>query len=426
MGLLVFVSALTVAISSMCSLFEAALYSTRMGALDQAARSSGRRRHLAQRLILMKSNIAEPTSAILILNTVANTAGATVCGMYAAQVLGVSWVPAFSAVLTVAVLFVGEILPKTYGATHWQSMWPLIVWPLGLMRTILKPFIVVTQAFATFFTGRHGSPAVTEGEIQGAIRLGRKAGELSASELQLLSAVFHFDETLTRQIMVPRREVEIVDVRWSLAQCLDIVKRTHHTRYPLCNGSLDQVVGLVHLKDLVGVTEGEEDLASVARPLRHVPETLPISRLLREMQSTHQHMVLVDDEYGTVVGLATLENVIEQLVGAVQDEFDIESPDIVPEEQGSYKVKGHLPIERINRELRLELSSRGVDSLSGLLVIETNRLLKVGDEVALPGATAEVLEAQAGRALVVRIRRTRHGESPASVEAEHADSTESG
>jgi CBS domain containing-hemolysin-like protein len=205
------------------------------------------------------------------------------------------------------------------------------------MRTSLRPLIRVTQAFAMFFSGRHGAPAVTEGEIQGAIRLGRTAGELSASELQLLSAVFHFDETLTRQIMVPRGEVEIFDARWSLSKCLELVKRSRHTRYPLCNGSLDEAVGLIHLKDLLGgASEDAVDLPSIARPLRHVPETLPISRLLREMQITHQHMALVDDEYGTVVGLITLENVVEQLVGAVQDEFDTESPDVVPEELDSF------------------------------------------------------------------------------------------
>jgi CBS domain containing-hemolysin-like protein len=407
MGLLFAVAALTIFVSSMCSLLEAALYSTRIGALDDLARSDSKRGELAQRLIHMKANIAEPTSAILILNTVANTAGATICGMYAARVLGTSWVPAFSIGLTMAVLFVGEILPKTYGATHWRSIWHLIVLPLTVMRTGLHPLIRITQAFATFFTGRHGAPAVTEGEIQGAIRLGRKAGELSASELQLLNAVFHFDETLTRQIMVPRREVEIFDTSWPLSTCLEVAKRTQHTRYPLCNGSLDEAVGLVHLKDLLGVaSDAPLELASIARPLRHVPETLPISRLLREMQSTHQHMALVDDEYGTVVGLITLENVVEQLVGAVQDEFDTESPDIVPEEQDSFKVKGHLSIERINRELGLELYSRGVDSLSGLLVSEMNRLLKVGDQVALQGVTAEVIEERGGRALMVRIRRS--------------------
>jgi len=407
MWLLIAVAALTVLISSMCSLFEATLYSTRMGALE-AAHAEGRHRGLAERFLLMKREIAVPTSAILILNTIANTAGATICGMLAAQVLGVSHVPLFSVGLTLAILFVGEILPKTYGATHWRQIWHLIVWPLKLMERGLYPLIFITQRFSLLFTGKHGAPAVTEDEIEATIRLGRQEGELSSSELQLLSAVFRFDETLTRQVMMPRRDVVFFDVDWPLAQCLEIAKRTQHTRYPLCRGSLDDSVGLVHIKDLVGVPPEEPfDLTAIARPLRHVPESLPISRLLREMQSTHQHMALVDDEYGTVVGLITLENVFEQIVGAVQDEFDMEAPEIVPEGPNTYRVQGHLPIDRVNRELNLELPSpEGVDSVSGLMVSELKRLLRVGDEVPLEGAVAEVVEVQAGRATVVRLRKT--------------------
>jgi CBS domain containing-hemolysin-like protein len=406
MSALVMIAILTVLVSSMCSLFEATLYSTRMGALE-AASAEGRHRGLAERFIRMKSNIAEPTSAILILNTVANTAGATVCGMYALQVLGAQWVPAFSVILTLAILFVGEILPKTYGALHWRSLWHLTVWPLAVMQRGLAPMVRVTQGFAQLFTGTKSSPIVTAGEIQATIRLGRKAGEISPSELALLSSIFHFDETLTRQVMVPRGEVVFFDVHWPLSKCIAVAKESKHTRYPLCANSLDQAVGLVHLKDLLGMPADRElDLRSVARPLRHVPDTLSISRLMREMQSSRQHMAVVDDEYGTAVGIITMENVLEQIVGAVQDEFDAESPEIVPEEPDVFRVQGHLPIDRINRDLGLELYSHEADSLSGLLVLQTNRLLKVGDKVQLRGANAEVLEVQGGRATLVRIRLT--------------------
>ena len=404
MTILFVVAAVTVLVSSLCSLFEATLYSTRMGALE-AEKAGGKNADLADRFIEMKSNIAQPTSAILILNTIANTAGATVCGMYAARVLGVDWVPAFSVGLTLAILFVGEILPKTIGATRWKSLWRPIVWPLVFLRTVLWPIIRVTQAFANLFNTQHGAPAITEGEIQANIRLGGKEGELSASELQLLNAVFEFDDTLTRQVMTPRRDVAFLSLEWSIEKCFDVAKQTRHTRFPLCTGSLDQTVGLVHVKDLLGMASDHDvDLRAVARPLRHVPETLPISRLMREMQSTRQHMALVDDEHGSVVGMVTLENVVEQIVGAVQDEFDSEPPEVVPDGTGVYKVRGQLPIERVNRELGLDLSSHGVDTLSGLLVSHLGRLLKAGDEVKLEGAVAEVLEEQAGRATIIRLK----------------------
>ena len=404
MTMLVIVAGLTVLVSSMCSLFEATLYSTRLGALE-AEKATGKYARRADRLIAMKTNIVQPTSAILVLNTIANTAGATLCGMYALQLLGATWVPVFSAGLTVGILFVGEILPKTYGATHWRTTWRLIVWPLALMQRVLSPIIRLTQVFARCFTGNPNAATVTEDEIKADVQLGREVGELSTSEQQLINAVFHFDDMLTRQVMVARRDVVFLDAQWPLDKCLAVVKETRHTRFPLCNGSLDEAIGLIHVKDLPGIIDGGGGtLESIARPLRHVPETLPLSRLLREMQNTRQHMALVDDEYGLVVGVITMENIIEQIVGSVQDEFDSELPDIVPEGLNVFNVRGQLPIERVNRELGLDLYASDVDTLSGLLVSRMNRLLKVGDRIRLRDAVAEVIEEEDGRATRVRIR----------------------
>lgn len=403
MTLLILVAVLTILISGICSLLEATLYSTRIGALE-AEKSGGKRSVRAGRLMDMKSEIARPTSAILVLNTIANTAGAAFCGVLAAAVLGTQWVLPFAVLLTVLILFLGEILPKTIGATHWRGIWHLIVWPLTVMQKALAPVIWITQRFANLFSSSQGVPAVTEDEIQASIELGAKEGELSPSEMQLLNAVFRFDETLTRQVMVPRRDVVFLDVDWPLGKGFEVAKQSRHTRFPLCEGSLDSVVGLVHVKDLVGVASDQDvDLRSVSRPLAHIPETLPISQLLRQMQSSHQHMALVDDEYGAVVGIVTMENVVEQIVGAVQDEFDSESPEIVSEGGGVYKVSGQLPLERINRELGLDLESHDVDSLSGLLVSRLNRLALAGDKVKLQGAVAHVIEEQDGRATLVRI-----------------------
>ncbi len=404
MTLLLLCVALTVFISAVCSLFEATLYSTRIGALE-AEKASGKHPRLAGRLIGMKSAIARPTSAILVLNTVANTAGATLCGMLITTSLGEQSVLPFTLLLTLLILFVGEILPKTFGATYWSRIWPVIVWPLTILEKALTPVIWVTQSFADLFSSSKGTPSVTEGEIQASIALGRREGELSAAEMRLLTAVFRFDDMVTRQVMVPRRDVVVIDADCPLERALSVAKQTRHTRFPLCEGSLDKVIGLVHVKDLVGVAPDRDiDLRSVSRPLRHVPETLPISRLLGEMQSTHQHMAVVDDEYGSVVGIVTMENVVEQIVGSVQDEFDSELPEIVPEGKGVFRVSGQLPLDTVNRELGLELESQEVDSLSGLLVSHLNRLARTGDEVSLEGAVAEVVEEQGGRATQVRIR----------------------
>ncbi|MBI1354003.1 MAG: DUF21 domain-containing protein [Acidobacteria bacterium] len=403
MTILIIVVAATVLISAMCSLFEATLYSTRVGLLEAEA-AGGRHARAARRMLDLKRRIAQPTAAILVLNTIANTAGAAVAGMVATDVLGPQLIVAFSIGLTVLILFIGEILPKTYGATAWRSAWPFVVWPLSFLRRALAPAIWLTQKVSDLIAGDQGSTNVTEDEIQAVIRMGGSEGELSPSELQLLTAVFHFDETVVRQVMLPRREVVYFDIGQTLPECLEIVRRTRHTRYPICHGSLDSISGLVHIKDLLGVQASEDfDLEEIARPLRTVPDTLGISKLLRQMQSARQHMVAVVDEYGTVVGIVTMENIFEQLVGAVRDEFDEEAPDIVPEQEGVYKVRGHLQLDRLNRELGLDLSSEEVDTISGLVAERIGRLPRAGDEIVVDGLTIEIVETQAGRATWVRL-----------------------
>jgi putative hemolysin len=405
MTILILVVGATVLVSAVCSLLEAILYSTRQGVLE-AESADGRHAKAAQRMLDLKHNVAEPTSAILILNTLANTGGAAVAGMYAAEALGAQNVPAFSAVLTLVILLLSEIVPKTLGATSWRSIWPYAVWPIAFMRKALRPAVWLTRKLADLLTRGKAHEAVTEEEVQAVIRMGGAAGELSAGELQLLTNVFHFDETFARQVMLPRREIDFIDVDASLPECLEIVKQTRHTRYPICDGSLDNVLGLVHIKDLIGMSADESfDLRAFMRPLRAVPDTIPISKLLRQMQSLRQHMAVVHDEYGSLVGLITLENIIEQLIGAVRDEFDEETPDIIPEEEGVFKVRGSLPLDRINRDLDLDLSSEEIDSISGLVTEKIGRMLRAGDEVELEGRVhAEVLDTQAGRAIWVRLR----------------------
>ncbi len=403
MTALLIIVTVTLLVSAACSLFEATLYSTRIGALE-AALASGRHARPAKRFLQMKENIASPTSAILILNTIANTAGATLAGMVAADQLGAQALLPVSAGLTLGILFLSEILPKTIGATRWHGLWPYIVWPLTTIERLLRPLIYVTRKFSDVFTGGAGAPSVTEDEIQATIHLGGKEGELTRNEMQLISAVFKFDEMVVRQILVPRREVDFLKTDQSLDEVLETVERSGHTRYPVCQDSLEDVVGLLHIKDLVKSAGAETPAwAEMLRPIRSVPETMPVSRLMRQMQRTRQHMAIVLDEHGTAVGIVTLENVLEQIVGSVQDEFDTEAPDFATEGRDRYLVAGSLPIERINEKLGLDLYAADVDTLAGLISSRLGRLPKVGDTLEAPGVKIQVLEIREDHPAQVRL-----------------------
>ena len=271
------------------------------------------------------------------------------------------------------------------------------------MLTILKPFVWMTERFASFITGGRSSQSTTEDEVLATIQMGARHGALNENELRLLTAVFLFDETLVCDVLIPRPEVAALDADWPMSRCMEVIRGSKHSRYPLYKETLDDAVGILHVKDLIGLDADDSPPRELARPLLHVPETQSVADLLRQMQASKHHMALVHDERGTVVGAVTLENLVELIVGAVQDEFDEEEPEWSAESPGVYRLSGQMPLARIDKELDLKLDDPGVDTVAGLVIKELGRLAKVGDEVQVEGASVEVLEVKGFRASLVRL-----------------------
>ena len=212
-------------------------------------------------------------------------------------------------------------------------------------------------------TGADQEAPHSEQEIRALLHDAHTRGNLTRSEHRLLNAVFEFDDMICRHIMLPRSDVEFFDVNHSVAECIALARRTKHTRYPVCDGSLDEVLGVVHVKDLVGVNVTESfDWKSIMRPPRKVPENLPISKLLRHFQASHQLLAFVIDEYGTVIGVVTLENVLEQIIGDVEDEFDTEQTNIVPDGPDEWIVLGSTPVDDVERRLGIPYGEAEVDT----------------------------------------------------------------
>jgi CBS domain containing-hemolysin-like protein len=244
----------------------------------------------------------------------------------------------------------------------------------------------------------------SEDEIKSLLRLAHQHGELSRSEHRLINAVFEFDDTVCRRVMQPRSEIIYFDNNLPPAECVALAKKSKHSRYPVCDGSLDKIKGVVHIKDLIGITGAENNiLQSITRPAQFVPETLRISCLLRQFQETHQHLAFVVEEYGTIVGCVTLEDVLGQIVGPVEDEFDTESPEIESAGPGQFNILGRTSLATINRQLKLQLVSTEAETLSGLLMEKADRVAKVGDRLELEGAEDEVLEMKGSRASRIRL-----------------------
>lgn len=327
---------------------------------------------------------------------------------------------AFSAI-TALHLVVGEQFPKIFAIRRPEKMLLWCAAPLKFFYIILYPFLALLNITTSFLlklvgiTGasEHDGPS-TEAEIRALLREAHIHGNLTRNEHSLINNVFEFDDLIVRRVMVPRGEVAFFDVNQPLSEIVQQVRRSKHTRYPVCDGSLDHVLGVAHIKDLLGFSPDSDafDIQSVMRPPKKVPETMPISRVLRHFQATHQLLAFVVDEHGLITGIVTLENVLERIVGSVEDEFDTEQPNVVPTGPDEFIVDGSTPLAEARDEIGIPLQeSVQADTVNGLLMDQHQKILTQGDVVELRGATAEVLEVKRDRATKVRFRLAANEES---------------
>jgi magnesium and cobalt exporter, CNNM family len=312
-------------------------------------------------------------------------------------------------IITTLHIVIGEQAPKSWAIRSAETAALAISLPLMLFYRVTYPVIWLLNHAANFALRLVGVQPVSEEELgqdEGELRLLlASAGDarLSKQKRELLDNIFELSDRVARQIMLPRGDVVYLSTTRSLAENLAVARDSGHTRFPLCEGDLDHAVGLVHIKDLFRAAETLTSLEQVARELAFVPETLRLDRLLRRMRAERLHMAAVVDEYGGVAGIVTMENVIEEIVGSIQDEFDLEKPELVKKGKGDYVISGGMLVDDLEQALGLELSDRDEDTIGGVVLSELGRPPVLGDRVVLGPAAIEVLDLEGARITSVRI-----------------------
>jgi len=254
--------------------------------------------------------------------------------------------------------------------------------------------------------GLKEGPFVSEEELLAVAAEAAESNQIEASERQLIESIIEFGDTVVREVMVPRPDMVVVESDFRAEDVMEVVLLNGYSRLPVLGEGIDDVIGLVFAKDLMRAErDGRENepVANFVRPAKAVPETKPVSELLREMQADKFHMAIVIDEYGGTAGVVTLEDLIEELVGEIVDEFDTEDARIEPLAGGGVQVNGSLSIDDANDLLRVELPEGDYDTVSGLVLSLLNRLAVVGDEVEVPGVRLRVERVQGRRIVRVRI-----------------------
>lgn len=331
----------------------------------------------------------------------------TLAGLHSGAFLHtVSFTLAF-ALITATVLIVGEIAPKLLGLRRTELVALSMAVPVHGLARLTKPLLSTMNRIASGLLHAFGVgeadpeyTAMDSDEMRIFLSQSATFGRLSVTKRRMIENVIDFAEHTAKQIMIPRDQIDFLSLESSVEENLAIIGRTAHTRYPLCESGLDSVVGMIHLKDLflrASTVQTSDDLRLIQHDMLFVPETQPIDVLQRTFQRRHAHMAIVVDEYGVPTGLVTLEDVLEELVGEIQDEFDLdEEPKIIHSPDGLL-VDGMLLVDDLSRELEMTVPETEDDTIGGYVTTALGKIARVGDRFSLGKFEGRVVEMQGRR-----------------------------
>lgn len=276
---------------------------------------------------------------------------------------------------------IGELAPKTIAIQKSEAVVLFLAKPLTLFYKVMYPFIWLLNGSARQFTRLFGFKPIdghevahTEEELRLILSESYKSGEINQSEMTYVNNIFEFDERLAKEIMVPRTEMICFYKEDSFEKNIEVVYKGQFTRYPVADGDKDQIIGLINIKELFTGKFDREKPTSIdqyIRPVIHVSEATPIKKLLIKMQKERIHMAIVNDEYGGTAGLVTVEDILEEIVGEIRDEFDVnESPLIEKKSDSAIVVSGKLQLDDINNLLDIHLEDEDIDTIGGWIFTE--------------------------------------------------------
>jgi CBS domain containing-hemolysin-like protein len=326
------------------------------------------------------------------------------------------------AIVTGLHMTLGEQVPKLWAIHHAEQTALSVAYPLRLFTNVLRPVIWLLNAISNAMLRLAGLSAAqiaeasshSAQEIKWILAQSGDAGHLQPRQVELARNVIEIIDLQARHILVPRVDVVFLSLQNSLEENLRIVRESGHSRFPLCNVGLDTVQGIVHAKEvLLALAEDRTpDLKAFAREALFVPDSQPLSRLILQLQRTGRHCCVVVDEHGTAIGLAFLEDALEEIVGPIRDEFDPVPEDVTRLPSGAVELPGNLPLPEAVDLLQLKDLEEEADTIGGLIVAQLGRLARQGDTIEIPGYRVSVLEVVRRRVARLRFEPCEHAPAP--------------
>ena len=403
MALLLWVLGISLFVSSLCSILEAVLLSVTHSYIEVLKEQGSKAGHY---LHAMKKKIDEPIAAILTLNTIAHTAGAVLGGSIAGRVFGQVWIGVFTGVLTITILLFSEILPKTIGATYWQRLGKPSAYLLWWMVILMKPILIPLNLFSRLLRGEGGS-TVSRAELEVLAQIGYSEGTIDEDEWQVVTNVIRLGEVTVGEVMTPRTDMVAIPRESTVEEAIEIMLDEGHLRLPVYSESIDKIEGLLLARDLWRAhRDGVSEISQVVRPVQFLPTTKLVEDLIPEMRVQRTKMAIVIDEFGGTAGLVTLEDLLEEIVGEIQDEHEEDEPLSFEDlDDGTVRIWGGVAVREVNDRLDLAVSEEPHDTLGGHVFGVLNRIGRVGDVVELENARLRITQMRGRRVEYVVLER---------------------
>ncbi|GGN86733.1 membrane protein [Actinoplanes lobatus] len=388
---LILLAVALVLLAGLASMTDAALATVSHARATELAREGSRG---AGALAAVASDVVRYVNLLLLLRLLCELTATTLVALVAVDTWGVGWRAALvsAGAMTVVSFVVVGVAPRTIGRQHAYAVGrataPLVRW-LGRVLNPLAQLLILIGNAVTPGKGFPEGPFGSQVELRELVDLAEQRGVVEHGEREMIHSVFTLGDTIAREVMVPRTEMVWIEAAKTLQQALFLFLRSGFSRIPVIGESVDDVLGVLYLKDVIRLTQnGNPDataqaVAEAMRAANFVPESKPVDDLLSEMQAARNHLVIVVDEYGGTAGLVTIEDILEEIVGEITDEYDVERPPIEYLEDGAVRVAARLPIEDLGEVYGVELPADEVETVGGLLGQTLGR-------VPIPGAKAEV------------------------------------
>jgi putative hemolysin len=334
--------------------------------------------------------LAQPENllgAILVGNNLVNIAASVFATTFFVQVFGARGELLTIVILTPVLLVVSEVCPKTFAARYPERFSFVVLRPIMLIMLLLRPVVWLVTSFSrllTLFVKSEPQPIISEEEIRTLITVGEQSGVVGKDKCRMLGGIFDLSQISVRDVMIPRTEVVALDASSSFGDVLRTVQQSRHSRFPIYEESLDNIIGIIHSKDILRYVHiaHEFSLKKLARKPYFVPESKRINTLLQAFQRRQVHMAVVIDEYGGVEGIVTLEDVVEEIVGEIRDEYDIDEDLVFELGSGRYLLDGSISLRAVNQRFGLELSEEHASTLAGFMLEALGSIPHTGDSCA--------------------------------------------